>query len=829
MPLDNLFGKDTPHVHTVVIDQAVSPTCTQAGLTEGEHCSVCSEILVEQMTVDALGHIVIVDEAVRATCTKSGLTEGEHCSACGEILVEQMIVDALGHMVIVDEAVAATCVEGGLTEGAHCAMCGNILVEQTIIYPLGHLTVVDEAVPATCISTGLTQGKHCSVCNEILVAQQVIPITSHTVVVDETVDPTCTNTGLTEGEHCSVCGKVFVEQSIIPILTHKYDGKNDESCNECDHNRDITCAHAQIVVIAGEASTCLNVGYTDGERCEDCGELLVAQQIIPTVTHKYSDSHDEICNECQEERDVNCDHANIVVVTGKYPTCTGVGYTDGEKCSDCGELIVAQQMIPQITHTYNDINDAGCSKCEHERDIDCIHAHIAIISGQVATCARHGYTDGAKCKDCGELFIPQKIIPMKPHTYDDETDESCNECGFVRYIGCRHTTTIIFTGYSANCVSDGLADGVYCTECNEIIVAQTVIDALGHIGADSVVENNIESTCIAQGSYDVVVYCSRCGEEISRETVIIAVIDHNYVDGSCSACGKYLGYIRDGDYIYFGEYPQSLKAVDVTITDVQDSRGYYLGSDNFYYAKVIATSNTNVSFSTGATVSDGAVYYFKVEPIRWRILTVDGANALILCDSIIANMSYQSNCEFMQVNAFKGDCTTGNGAPKLTYANTYEYSDVRVWLNQTFYENAFSELQKEIILTTKVDNSWRSSDSTSASLNAYTCRDTDDKVFILSYKEATSFSLGFSAYSVSDTARKLGVSDYAIANGANCYEGFGVWWLRSPYVRRFAHSGSFYYGGKYVHGVSTYGYLFENALNVTNTRIGVVPAMWITL
>ncbi len=44
------------HEHTVVVDQAVAPTCTETGLTEGKHCSVCNEVIVAQETVDALGH-----------------------------------------------------------------------------------------------------------------------------------------------------------------------------------------------------------------------------------------------------------------------------------------------------------------------------------------------------------------------------------------------------------------------------------------------------------------------------------------------------------------------------------------------------------------------------------------------------------------------------------------------------------------------------------------------------------------------------------------------------------------------------------------------------
>ena len=85
------------HTHTVVIDSAVESTCTQTGLTEGSHCSVCGEVLVEQEVVDALGHTEVIDQAVAPTCTETGLTQGSHCETCGEILVVQEVVDALGH------------------------------------------------------------------------------------------------------------------------------------------------------------------------------------------------------------------------------------------------------------------------------------------------------------------------------------------------------------------------------------------------------------------------------------------------------------------------------------------------------------------------------------------------------------------------------------------------------------------------------------------------------------------------------------------------------------------------------------------------------------
>ena len=205
-------------------------TCTEAG-TATYTCTKCGDSYTED--VPAKGHTEVIDAAVDPTCTETGLTEGKHCSVCNEVLVAQTVVPAKGHTEVIDAAVEPTCTKTGLTEGKHCSVCNEVLVAQTVVPAKGHTEVIDAAVEPTCTKTGLTEGKHCSVCNEVLVAQNVVPANGHTEVIDAAVEPTCTKTGLTEGKHCSVCNEVLVAQTIVDKLPHDF-GNNLEYCaNGC--------------------------------------------------------------------------------------------------------------------------------------------------------------------------------------------------------------------------------------------------------------------------------------------------------------------------------------------------------------------------------------------------------------------------------------------------------------------------------------------------------------------------------------------------------------------------------------------------------------------
>ena len=55
-----------------------------------------------------------------------------------------------------------------------------------------------------------------------------------------------------------------------------------------------------------------------------------------------------------------CTHANTTALPAVAPTCTQTGLTAGSKCTDCGEVVVAQQTVPATGHT---MVDGACSVC----------------------------------------------------------------------------------------------------------------------------------------------------------------------------------------------------------------------------------------------------------------------------------------------------------------------------------------------------------------------------------------------------------------------------------------------------------------------------------
>ena len=137
---------------------------------------------------------------------------------------------------------------------------------------------------------------------------------------------------------------------------------------------------------------------------------------------------------------------------------------------------------------------------------------------------------------------------------------------------------------------------------------------------------------------------------------------------------------------------------------------------------------------------------------------------------------------------------------------TWETCDIREWLNNEFYYGAFSEAERNQLLTIKNNNpdaSFYDSSWSGKGGNA-----TSDNVFLLSYEQAENF---FDNYD----ERECYPTDYAMWNGADANSKHHCrWWLRSPGNNQSS-----------VMYVDYDGFLSHNG--VDDDGIGVRPALWI--
>jgi len=297
--------------------------------------------------------------------------------------------------------------------------------------------------------------------------------------------------------------------------------------------------------------------------------------------------------------------------------------------------------------------------------------------------------------------------------------------------------------------------------------------------------------------------------------------------------------ITKGDTYQFGTYPQSkvtdtillntLNAARGTLPNSANSQawtsyGYYISgsvSSYMWYIDVANandeyrgvyftsyrpnfttnTSSTSYSYQDNNGYTTSSVYWFKYEPITWRVLDVQSSSAFLMADLVLDSQDYHYSLAERTIDG------------STVYANNYKESHIRSWLNDNFYNTAFTTEEKARIQTTNVDNSVA---STGYSSNTYVCANTSDQVFLLSYAEATSATYGLST----TTARQLQPSAYAQSQGVytDTSNGNSYWWLRSPNFLSANYA-------RFVNYDGIVNYIYY----VYITSSGVVPALWISL
>lgn len=211
----------------------------------------------------------------------------------------------------------------------------------------------------------------------------------------------------------------------------------------------------------------------------------------------------------------------------------------------------------------------------------------------------------------------------------------------------------------------------------------------------------------------------------------------------------------NGKTIKYGLYPQKNVNDEALVSTLNalttaESNGWYL-YDNEYYAKIEAKPyKTTYFFDNGTPIVKGQRYWFKCEPIVWKILNKNSNEYFILSDVLLDARCFHSSTEDRTIDG------------KTIYANNYKYSDIRTWLNNDFYNSAFALGNTHIKLTT-VDNSLNTIKGDDPK---YTCENTEDKVYLPSYKDYLTSSYGFKESEHTALSRYCQTTDWARVRGS---------------------------------------------------------------
>lgn len=180
--------------------------------------------------------------------------------------------------------------------------------------------------------------------------------------------------------------------------------------------------------------------------------------------------------------------------------------------------------------------------------------------------------------------------------------------------------------------------------------------------------------------------------------------------------------IDNKPYVYYGTYPQTVVSDDSLIASLNTltvtNSNYYYEYQGKEYVKIVATPYIPpyfYKFNDGTKILAGQTYFFKVEPIKWRVLEEASGTYTLLSEYIIDNQVFYTSLEDRTISG------------ETIYANNYEHSTIREWLNNGFYNQAFSALEKDEILTSFVDNS---AETTGSSPNLYVSNNTYDKTVV---------------------------------------------------------------------------------------------------
>jgi hypothetical protein len=190
------------------------------------------------------------------------------------------------------------------------------------------------------------------------------------------------------------------------------------------------------------------------------------------------------------------------------------------------------------------------------------------------------------------------------------------------------------------------------------------------------------------------------------------------------------------NYLYFGQYPARVINKETTLNKIKlvfkkNELGYLESEGNLYAKFVSKPFGKNYTFNSLDPVEDNHLYFFEVEPVKWRVVDFDDESILLLTEYLLEPIKFDDE---------KGG---------------YEDSYLRNYLNNDLLNIMFSAQEKEFLIPFA------------------------DNLFIDIQKVDDCYDANY-GYSKEDSTRETLATDWAIAKGAYIDKNGNGWhWTKS--------------------------------------------------
>ena len=236
----------------------------------------------------------------------------------------------------------------------------------------------------------------------------------------------------------------------------------------------------------------------------------------------------------------------------------------------------SEEITKAPSCTEQGVKTFTCSCNDTYTDVIDMIPHTEVVDEAVAPdCENAGLTEGKHCSVCNEVLVAQETVAALGHDYaaSVRVDPTCADNGAVMFV-CNNDNTHTYTEViealgHADANKDHVCDhgcdvaqGTHaeqenshaCAYCGEVAGecrdddknhnCDVCAEKLSNCEAGApVVENSTAASCGEAGSYDEVIYCSVCGDELNRTHHTVDALPHSYQETitkapTCEEAGK---------------------------------------------------------------------------------------------------------------------------------------------------------------------------------------------------------------------------------------------------------------------------------------------------